>query len=295
MKKSLIVLFLTLGMVLSLSLALPVARSTETLGPTVVSRSTQTPPTLDGKTDDWHDVPATVVTVIPAVSDDPKNHTGTIDVELRAVTSNGTIYFSIQWPDPTKSATHKTLHWDKETDGYIEGKDREDRLAIKFDMGGDFQSNMLSGTEYKADIWHWKAYRSQTAGIAHDKMHIYALNQIPLAKKHLAKTGQEVWIARPSDKGDKLYKSQRPVDHIGDAVPRYLVNPEPTGSIADVKTAAAWEDGLWTLEISRKLQTGHDDDIGFEPGKSYRAAVAVFDHTGDDHHSTAPFVLEIGR
>jgi hypothetical protein len=214
-------------------------------------------------------------------------------VRHRAVINGDTIYLLAQWPDPTKDATHKTLHWSEEEDGYVEGKDREDRLALKFDMGGDYRLCMLSGTEYKADVWHWKAYRSQTAGVAHDKMHVFSLKQIPLAKKHMAKTGDEIWIARPSDGGDKLYKSQRPVDEIGETVPRYIVNENPTGSIADVKTAAVWADGMWTLELSRKLDTGHDDDVKLERGKSYGAGVAVFDHTGDDHHSMAPFVLEI--
>lgn len=90
-----------------------------------------------------------------------------------------------------------------------------------------------------------------------------------------------------------MYESQRPIDNIGDTIPRYLPNKEAKGSVADIKSAAVWADNTWTLELSRKLNTGHDDDVALKKGASYKAGVAVFNHTGDDHHSVGPFVLEI--
>ena len=264
-------------------------------GPKVVAKAMATAPTLDGKSDDWSGVAPVKVKVTPANSGDAKAYQGTVDVELRAAVNGDSIYFLAQWPDATKSDSHKTLTWSEEKDGYVEGKDREDRLVLKFDMGGDFTSCMLSGNEYKADVWHWKAFRSQSAGVAHDKMHIMSFSKLPKAKKHVAHNGKEIWIARPGDKGSKLYKSQKPIDNIGAVVPRYLVNKNASGSVADVKTAATWADGVWTLEIARKLNTGHDDDVVFEKGKTYAAGAAVFDHTGDDHHSTGPWTLEIAK
>ena len=152
---------------------------------------------------------------------------------------------------------------------------------------------MLKGVEYKADIWHWKAYRSQTAGIAHDKMHIISYAKIPKAKEHPGRNGKTLWIARPSDKGGKIYKSQRPIDNIGASVPKYLVDKGVSGSIADVKTGAVWASGKWTVEFMRDLDTGNNDDVKFEAGKSYSAGIAGFNHTGDDHHSTSPFTLSV--
>ena len=262
-------------------------------GPTVSCASLSKAPTLDGKNSEWKKVPVTKVKVSPAQSGDKKNYTGEIEVEVRAATHGDSIYLLVEWPDTTQDASHKTLHWDAKEDGYVEGKDREDRLAMVFDMDGDFKSCMLTGAEYKVDVWHWKAYRSQSAGVAHDKMHIYSFAQLPKAKKHTARNGKEIWIARPGDKGDKLYKSQRPIDNIGATVPRYLPNKAAKGSVADVKSAAVWENNKWTLELSRRLNTGHDDDVVFKKGNSYKGGVAVFNHTGDDHHSTGPFVLEI--
>nr|MBF0223075.1 hypothetical protein [Desulfobulbaceae bacterium] len=250
-------------------------------------------PTLDGKADEWSGISGVKIKVSPSTPGDAKAYQGEVEVDLKAAINGDMIYFLAQWPDSTKSDTHKQLTWDKEKDGYVEGEDREDRFVLNFDMGGDFSSCMLSGKAYQADIWHWKAYRSQSAGIAHDKMHIMSFEKIPKAKKHPTRDGKEIWIARPSDAGDDMYKSQKPLDNIGDVIPRYVPNKAVSGSIADIKTEAIWADGVWTLEMARKLDTGNADDVKFEKGKSYAANVAVFDHTGDDHHSVGAWTLEV--
>ena len=272
-------------------LHVPVVQGAE---PVVAAKKILKAPVIDGNDQDWTDIKAVAVRVAPAVNSDNKNHTGTIDVTIKAANDGENIYFLVQWPDDTKDDTHKVMIWNSDVEMYEAGNDLEDRLALGIDMGGDFTGCMLGGTEYKADIWHWKAFRSQTAGIAHDKMHIVSFQQMPMAKKHASRDGKkEVWIARPSDAGDKLYKSQRLIDKKADREPKYLVTPSPQGSIADVKTGAVWADSTWTLEIKRKLSTGHVDDVVFVPGEKYKASVAVFNHTGDDHHSKAAFTLKI--
>lgn len=264
-------------------------------GPTVVVGTMAAAPVVDGKADDWAGVTGAKVKVNPGTDGDGQNFTGTIDVDIKAAIHGDSMYMLVQWPDDTKDDTHKSLIWNKEKDAYDTGDDMEDRLALTFAMEGDFMGCMLAGTPYTSDMWHWKAYRSGSVGLAHDKMHIIAFEQMPKAKKHMGKNGKELWIARPSDGGDELYSSQRPLDNIGDKVPKYLVNAEAKGSVADVKTAASWADGKWTLEIVRKLDTGHDDDVKFEKGKSYSSGVAAFNHAGDDHHSIGGFTLEIAN
>lgn len=262
-------------------------------GPKLTTGSLSTAPTLDGKADEWSGVSGVKVKVTPANEGDEKAYQGEVEVDLKAAINGDMIYFLAQWPDPTKDDTHKNLTWDKEKDGYVEGKDREDRMVLKFDMGGDFTACMLSGKAYESDVWHWKAYRSQSAGIVHDKMHIMSFEKIPKAKKHPTRDGKEIWIARPSDAGDEMYKSQKPLDNIGDVIPRYVPNKSVSGSIADIKSEATWANGVWTLEMARKLDTGNADDVKFEKGKTYEAGAAVFDHTGDDHHSVGAWSLEV--
>lgn len=260
---------------------------------TVTADSIAAAPVLDGNAAEWSAVAATTLQVAPSGEGDAKNYTGAIDVTIKSAVHGDNIYFLLEWPDDTKDDTHKTLTWNKEEDGYVEGKDREDRAVLQFNMGGDFTSCMLSGKEYKADIWHWKAYRSGSKGYVHDKMHIMSKSQLPKAKEHPTRDGGKIWIARPGDQGNNPIKSQKPIDNIGEVVPRYLVADEWTGSIGDIRAAATHDGSKWVLEMQRKLDTGNDDDVKFVKGKSYSSAVAIFNHTGDDHHSTTGFTLDI--
>jgi hypothetical protein len=44
--------------------------------------------------------------------------------------------------------------------------------------------------------------------------------------------------------------------------------------------------------LYRKLNTGHEDDVAFNPMKNYSFALAVFDDSGSDHSkATEPMSL----
>lgn len=264
--------------------------------PVVSAKTLAAAPTLDGKADDWAAVTGATIKVAPGIDKDDKNFTGNIDIEIKAGVSGDTIYMLVQWPDETQDTEHKPLVWNKTKDAYDTAEDKlEDRLALTFDMGGDFNSCMLAGTAFKADTWHWKSFRSGTVGLVHDQMHIISFEQMPKAKEHPGMNGKKLWLARPADAGDELYTTQRPLENIGEKVPKYLVNANAKGSVADVKAKAAWANNKWTLEMSRKLDTGNADDVKFEKGKTYKSGVAAFNHAGDDHHSVAGFTLEVAK
>ena len=55
------------------------------------------------------------------------------------------------------------------------------------------------------------------------------------------------------------------------------------GDRYDVKGAADWSDGHWTLVTSRDLKTGSKYDQDFVPGRELFMWVAVFDHTQTRH------------
>jgi hypothetical protein len=115
-----------------------------------------------------------------------------------------------------------------------------------------------------------------------DKTHRYTKAQpAGRANRHAAKDGTEIWIARPEDAGDTVEKKQAaPASRGTDRVPQYLPGT-PTGSAADVRAKGAWADGWWTLELARKLDTGHADDTPFDPKRAYKMAVSAHDRTGD--------------
>jgi hypothetical protein len=70
----------------------------------------------------------------------------------------------------------------------------------------------------------------------------------------------------------------------GAKIPGYMVNPDWTGSFADLKTQGVWKDDHWTVFVARKLNTGNGDDLQFNTRKKYPFAVAVFNNS-HEHHS----------
>ena len=254
----------------------------------VVVRKLSKAPTIDGDASDWSETPANVIRISPAQADDPLNHLGTVDVVLKAGYYDGSIYLVVKWPDATENRTHNTWVWDKAKQRYLAGDDKEDGIALKFDMGGDFDYCMLTGKEYMADVWTWRAARTDPAGLAEDGMHVFSRHAIARAgAKQILNGPGEIWIKRTADKGSKIYLINFPSEYVADRVPRYTIQPDPFGSVADVTAKGKWADGFWTVEFMRKFDTGHDDDVQFELDKPIKGAIAVFDNAEAYHHSTS--------
>ena len=240
-------------------------------------------PTLDGAIDDnaWKPTIPLTVTVTRSL---PPNQGTTSTVTLRCVRTDDTLFIAATWDDPTHNVAHKSWVWNEAAKAYEEGKDREDMFAVAFEHTGAFDPDMLAGIASVWDVWHWKASRTNPQGYAMDKTHHYMRSEpsgVIKAKEHTARDGKPVWIARPEDGGDTVEKKQTaPSEFKGDRVAQYLPGT-PTDSAADVRAKGAWNNGTWTLELSRKLNTGHKDDTQFDIRQAYSMAVSVFDETGD--------------
>ncbi len=246
----------------------------------LICTSVVTGPTLDGSLEDsaWKAATPLTVTVTRAL---PPNQGTTAKVTLRCVRTDDALFIAATWDDPTHNVSHKPWVWNESATAYEEGQDREDMFAVAFEHTGPFDPDMLAGVESVWDVWHWKASRTNPRGYAMDKTHRYTLAQPSFnAKRHTARNGKPVWIARPEDEGDTVEKKQAaPGEFKGEQVPQYLPGT-PTGSAADVRAKGAWSNGKWTLELSRKLSTGHPDDTVFDVRRTYDMAVGVFDETG---------------
>jgi len=70
---------------------------------------------------------------------------------------------------------------------------------------------------------------------------------------------------------------------VGTIIPAVLITGKHEGDRYDVKGAAHWADGHWTLVTSRDLVTKSKYDQDFVPGKDLYMWVAVFDHTQTRH------------
>ncbi|MCV0428224.1 MAG: cytochrome b/b6 domain-containing protein [Roseibium sp.] len=68
---------------------------------------------------------------------------------------------------------------------------------------------------------------------------------------------------------------------VGTIIPGVLITGEYQGSRADLIGASKWEDGYWTLEVIRDMDTGNDQDLPMEDGLF--VWVSVFDHNQTRH------------
>jgi Ethylbenzene dehydrogenase len=203
---------------------------------------------LDGEIDDWADIAGITV---------PLSGTGGADrVELKAALRGERIYVLAVWDDPTENNLHKPYVWNEELQAYEKTEVMEDRLAISFAMRGNFSADKLDGSEFETDVWHWKASRSNPAGLAHDKYWKVSRTPFEGSRAFESPNGGMVHLARPSDAGDWLYK------HV-----RYFLR----------QAGGVWREGRWYLELSRALSTGHEDDTVIPASGSIEMALAAFD------------------
>jgi hypothetical protein len=156
------------------------------------------------------------------------------------------------------------------------------------------------------DIWHWKSIRTATVGQIDDQYvddTRYDAQKSPEAgRKSDPKTGGGYSDNQTEDK--KLPKwalpNNKPVPPYwildsekvafdttkytsGNEVPGIIVAPL-AGDRGDITSKSVWKDGKWTLEWSRKLQTGSQYDVQFSSlDKTYYFGVSTFDNAQVRH------------
>jgi hypothetical protein len=167
----------------------------------------------------------------------------------------------------------------------------------------------------KGDLWHWKAARSGPYGYADDAWLTVAGNPTgsyrETGRRKDAGAGGDVKNETPD--GIRPLYMQNPaitpsvpgfllaeeavqisdysIFKSGDIIP-YRLPLKPSGSRFDVKAISRYADGGWMVMLSRKLDTGHEDDVVFNPKKRYSFAIAVFDDSGSEHSkATEPMTL----
>jgi hypothetical protein len=171
----------------------------------------------------------------------------------------------------------------------------------------------------KGDLWHWKAARSAPYNYADDAWLTVAGRPTGAYRetgrvKDFGEGGdvknQTNDESKPRFMQDPTKKPSIPgfllmeeavkitdysVFKPGDIIP-FRLPKKPSGSRFDVRAVSRHTDGGWTVMLYRKLNTGHDDDVAFDPRKQYSFAMAVFDDSGSDHSkATKPMTLKFSR
>lgn len=253
-------------------------------------------PKVDGKLADWGGDGWVKVPVKPALDraerekfgmnpDDDKNQTGSIVVQLKAGVHGGRFYVALKYPDDAADTTHRNWEWRNEK--YAEGKQREDMLALRFHLAGDYDRTMLSAKDYKVDVWLWSAARTDPAGLAEDQMHHMTTAMLENAAEYSLPGGKTVYIRKQRDAGTPPYKMlPRPKEKKGEKLPSFEAQPA-SGSVADVAAQGEWSKGHWQLEFGRALNTGNADDVAFKPGDRITGQIAVFNRGYSEHKSVS--------
>lgn len=221
----------------------------------LISTHTTKPPVIDGIDDDiaWKSSPT--ITTQDVVANIP--------IEIQSIYTTKNIFIKIRFPDTTENRSHKMLDWDKSIEEYRTGPLREDTFVVKWSMEPvPVDLSLTSDVEYRADIWFWKAFRTDPMGYADDKMHIFSSVKGKKSQNIILPNGKVMFLSRPSDSGKSTYKSIAYEKYSGESVPRYE-HRQPTESRADVKAKGVWADGFWTIEFQRDLTTENKDDVQF--------------------------------
>ncbi|MBI2952893.1 MAG: ethylbenzene dehydrogenase [Chloroflexi bacterium] len=151
------------------------------------------------------------------------------------------------------------------------------------------------------DIWHMKIVRTNPVGQIDDQYVDNDTKSAEAGRKSDAKTaggyadnkkeGQATPpFALPGNKPAPPYwildSEKVPFDDskykAGDEVPGIVIAPF-AGDRGDLSAKAVWKDGLWTMEWSRKLQTGSKTDVQFDSKGEAYFGIAVFDNAQIGH------------
>jgi signal transduction histidine kinase len=81
------------------------------------------------------------------------------------------------------------------------------------------------------------------------------------------------------DRGEAVEVTSTTTLKNGTTVPGFILE-RPIGSRGDIDAKGVWRDGAWSVELRRKLNTTHEDDVQFDTTKLYRFGVAISDNTG---------------
>lgn len=325
MKKRLMIMSLVFAVILSSAMAFAWRGGGRCGGwfSTLLSKSVSEELSMDAIDHErWSQVSGMIVPVMPMMTPELWGQWNT--VELKSLHNDTDIYFYVRWSDPTQSI-FKSI-WRRTSDGWENSGENEDRMGFAWDIQGSLSSSAFRGfrrgrgmmmggcatlchvaqdapdkltmtTTYTggvADLWQWKAARTNPSG--------YADDQYFDSEDHKGDEGESAYTDNKSEnESEPAYMFAGGVEtsaHLfeddaeffddsmfgeGDTLPGYVLR-KPSGDRKDVEAVGVWEDGYWTVVLKRSLVTNSDTDVQFASGLTYPFGIAIFDNAGDEKH-----------
>ena len=208
------------------------------------------------------------------------------EIYFSAIHDGDNIAVKIRYPDETENREHKTLEWDASASSYRTGSKREDTIVLKWPLSPLSKNIRLDSDEpYHADIWYWKSFRTDPLGYADDKYQIYSKSPSKKASRLRSIDGSLFYLQRKGDTGSSAYQTRLILEKNNLKEPKYE-HRQPTGSRGDIKAKGLWQNGSWTIEFSRKLNTGNSDDIKLIPGEEYLLGLSRYEIAGRKPNNT---------
>ncbi len=293
----------------------------------LISKSVKSAP-ADAASAEWNQAEESKIMLTGAGSVEGKN----LELKTKSVYTEDAVFFRFEWADNNLTMNKNRwkfsggewtkIKGDEDRLGVVFEINRVDKFATKgcAVLCHNESKNekewyyAVSSSKEKADMWHWKSVRSNPVGFTEDGFVTTNPGKKPEeGRKRDAGSGKAA-DNRTKDKSKPAYM-QDPAkspsipgslladeaveikDYAmfkeGDEIPGYMLNTSWKGSFADVKTKGVWANGKWTVMMSRKLETGYDDDIQFNTRKNYPFALGVFDNAHEHNsYNSEPLKLE---
>ncbi len=281
---------------------------------------------LDSHAEFWAEAPRLEVATIGAK--DALNNSdltqGTV-VTVQAAYDSNNLVVRAEWTDSTESILKSAWHWDGSRFVKLGNEDRF-ILLWPIDNNAEFANKGCAAACHQADededwwmgadsddirydAWQWLSARTNPIGQVDDEWwSTLADPNNPDSSRHTdtKDSGGYQENVAADKRGPAFMQStdlanpfifagqEAPVDpatlNSGDVIPGYLLAPS-VGSRGDVSAQGRWADGRWVVVLQRALDTGHDDDVVFIPGKRLPFGLAVMDNKNGIDHTVAPEVL----
>ena len=328
MKKVFLILLIALAVGALMAYQVSIAQSKPKGDLVLISKKVKSAPT-DANSSQWEKAKESKF-VLPGAGDFEGK---SLEAKAKSVYTKSEVFFRFEWPDDEKSMRKNGWKfsggkWSKikaneDRLGVLFEINRIDKFATKgcAVLCHNESKNekewyyAVSAQKEKADLWHWKSVRSNPVGFTEDGYVIANPSKEPeKGRKRDAGSETKAKSNRTKDKKGPAYMqdpAKAPsipgsllVDEAveiknssifkeGDELPGYMLQPNWINSFGDIKTIGVWENGKWTVMMSRKIQTGNDDDVQFNTRKKYPFALAVFDNSGGEHsYDSDPLKLQ---
>jgi hypothetical protein len=274
------------------------------IGGTITAKKTDVPIVIDGIPDSRWNLTDSITTVS--------------GIKVKFLYDDSTLFTYAAWLDghreyptgvvpPSKSEYRKRWTYDG-TNWAMNGD--EDRLAFAWKMADSYgascgrtchnENNPHATKNDKMDVWHWKAQRTNPISLVDDQYWNTSGRQNDAVISG-SFGSDNITGSLPTSMGPDQTSNQGPwllsstaIPFVnsswaaGDKIPGYILNDAPNpivGSRGDVTAKGTFNEttGYWTLEISRKLNTGNADDFIVDLINGNFFTTARFDNVGGEH------------